>query len=318
MSRELMWAGAFVALWSSGFVGAVLAEPAGSVAGVLAWRYLVTAALLIGLVLATGRRRRIGARTIAQQATLAVLAHVVFLGGVFGASAAGVDAGTVALVCALQPMLVMIGGRVGWGDRLLLRQAVGLALGVVAVGISAGFSGNGGPAIVLPVASVIGLSAAALLERRWQPPVDVVTSLSIQVVCAALVFTVFATATGSLGIALSVGTVGALAWLVGLSGLGGYLTFLACLRRLGGSATSLLLYLTPPVTMIWAWIMFAQRPTIVGWAGLALGAVGVLLAWPDTQSRRRDDVDGPGTEGVPAPSRDRRARGSVSVGEVSG
>ncbi|GAA1480723.1 EamA family transporter [Gordonia sinesedis] len=285
--RTTVWAAAFVVCWSSGFVGAVLARPAGDVAGLLAWRYLVTAAVLV-VLLAALRPRRVGGREVLRHCVLGVLAHVVFLGGVFGAAEYGVDAGTVALVCAIQPMLVTVLGRVWWGDRVRLRQVVGLAVGLAAVAITVGGGvGGAGIALLLPVASLCGLSAAALLERRWASPTDdVLTALTVQVIVAAGVFTLVALVRGEIAIGVTPTVLGAITWLVLLSGLGGYASFLMCLRRLGSTTTSLLLYLTPPVTTLWAWMMFSDTPSPAQWLGLVVGAAAVGLAWPWRRSAR--------------------------------
>ncbi|WP_181008959.1 MULTISPECIES: DMT family transporter [unclassified Streptomyces] len=302
--KSLGWAGAFVVLWSSGFVGAVLAQPAGSVTAVLAWRYLVTALVLVAVVLVV-RRRPVSAREVVRQGVIGLLAHVVFLGGVFGASAGGVGAGTVALVCALQPMLVTVAGRVGWGDAVRRRQVVGLLTGLGAVVLSVGGTlGVGGAGLLLAVASLFGLSGAALLERRWRPETDVVTSLCVQVVVSAGVFLAFAAATGGLGVTVTPAVIGALVWLVLLSGLGGYAAFVVCLRRLGSTTTSLLLYLTPPVTTVWAWGMFEDVPGRAQALALLLGAAAVFLAWPRTPRGRAADgiaprADGPRRAAVP-------------------
>ena len=276
MDRAVLAVG-FVVLWSSGFVGATFAADAGDPAGMLAWRYVVTAAVLAAV--AFPRLRGVSSRVIAQQAAIGLCAHVIFLGGVFGAAGADVDAGTTALVCALQPMLVVAMGRLFWADRVTAGQLVGLGLGLVAVAVTVGgANGSGGAAILFPVASVMGLSGAALLERRWRPTVDVRVSLTIQVVVAAAVFTAYAVASGSLHeVTPTAQFFVALAWLVGLSGLGGYATFVMCLRRFGASLTSALLYLTPPVTSFWAWAMFGQVPNAQQLGGLALGGLAVAL-----------------------------------------
>ncbi|NJQ05353.1 DMT family transporter [Streptomyces lonarensis] len=298
--RDLGWAAGFVVLWSSGFVGAVLAQPADSPAGVLAWRYVATAAILATAVLIT-RRTAITGRELVRQSGVGLLAHVVFLGGVFGASSQGVGAGTVALVCAVQPMLVMLVGRFAWGDSLRRRQVFGAAVGLAAVALSVGGGfGSSGAGLLLPVASLLGLSGAALLERRRPPTADTLTCLCVQVVVSAAVFLAFAAATGGLALDLTPSVAGALAWLVVLSGLGGYTAFVVCLRRLGSSRTSLLLYLTPPVTTLWAWAMFSDAPGAAQWSALALAGVAVVLSWPAP------------ARGGPAES------GAADVGEVGG
>lgn len=282
---KIGWASSFVVLWSSGFVGATLAAPAGSTAGVLAWRYVITALVLLAAVRLTHPRRP-SRRDVLEQAALGVLAHVVFLGAVFSASAGGVSAATVALVCALQPMLVTVVGRLGWGDQVSRRQVVGLVTGLVAVATTVGGDASAGALLlVLPVLALVGLSTAALLERRWRPQVDVLSSLCVQVTVSAAVFAAYAALTGRLAVPPTRPVVGALVWLVVLSGLGGYASFVVCLRTLGSTTTSSLLYLTPPVTALWAWTMFGQRPTTAAWAGLTLGAAAVALAWPRSSDR---------------------------------
>ena len=195
--RSVVLAAGFVVLWSSGFVGARLTADVSTPSGMLAWRYLVTALVL--LVAVGPRLRGLSARDVAQQAVLGLLAHVVFLGGVFGAVGAGVDAGTTALVAALQPMLVATAGRIFWADRITGRQIIGLGLGLVAVGLTVGGADSrAGIAVLIPLCSVVALSGAALLERRWRPTVDVMGGLTIQVVVSAGVFTAYATAAGTL------------------------------------------------------------------------------------------------------------------------
>lgn len=273
--RSTVLALAFLVTWSSGFVGAELAAGVSSVSAMLAWRYLVTAGLL--LLALFPLRPRLTAREIRQQTVLGLLAHVCFLGGVFGAAAAGVDASTTALVCALQPALVATVGCLCWGDRGGPALVLGLVIGVLAVALTVGTGIEGGIALVLPVISLLGLSGAALLERRWQPTTGLVISLTAQVIVAAGAFSVWAVLTGSMQARVTPAFVGAIVWLVLLSGIGGYATFIACLRRIGAIGTSALLYLTPAVTALWTWAMFGEGLSGRQVAGLALGAAAVLL-----------------------------------------
>ena len=251
-------AAAFVVAWSSGFVGASLDDQAAAgVWGLLAWRYVATAAVLLVTILSTPSTRRavvtVGRRDLVQQTALALLSHVVFLGGVFLAAGHGLDAGLSALVCALQPLLVTAAGWLAFSDRVDVRQWTGLLVALAGVALSVGgISATGLASVGLVVTSLLGLSTAALLERAWQPKIPVLLSLTIQVCVAAGVFVVMALADGSLHVPVTGQLLLALIWLVLLSGLGGYATFTWCLRNLGATTTSTLLYLTAPVTMLWA------------------------------------------------------------------
>lgn len=275
---------AFVVAWSSGFVGATLADATDAgVWQVLAWRYLITAALLIGVcfLLPSARQaiRSLRVRDLLQQGVLALLAHTVFLGGVFLAARNGLDAGLSAVVCALQPLLVAAIGSRAFKDRIRPWQWAGMVLALGGVALSVGGIGTDGlGSVVLVTASLLGLSAAAVLERAWQPTVPVLVSLTIQVTIAAVVFFTAAMLIGGLSTDVSPAFVLAIGWLVLISGLGGYAAFTWCLRHVGATATSTLLYLTAPVTMLWGWMMFAQQPAALQWAGLLIVLIGVTLA----------------------------------------
>lgn len=287
-------AAAFVVAWSSGFVGASLDDQAAAgVWGLLAWRYVATAAVLLVTILSTPSTRRavvtVGRRDLVQQTALALLSHVVFLGGVFLAAGHGLDAGLSALVCALQPLLVTAAGWLAFSDRVDVRQWTGLLVALAGVALSVGgISATGLASVGLVVTSLLGLSTAALLERAWQPKIPVLLSLTIQVCVAAGVFVVMALADGSLHVPVTGQLLLALIWLVLLSGLGGYATFTWCLRNLGATTTSTLLYLTAPVTMLWAWAMFGQQPSTIQWAGLVVVLGGVACATTHTEGQRQN------------------------------
>lgn len=274
---------AFVVAWSSGFVGATFAETTNSSTwSLLAWRYVITALLLIAACLAVPAARRslrsLSFRDVAQQIALSMLAHVLFLGGVFLAADRGLDAGLSALVCALQPLVVTAAGRWYFGDHVTRAQWAGLVIALAGVALSVGgIRASGTANVALVVLSLVGLSAASLLERAWQPRVSVGVSLTLQVSCAAVIFVAVAAMTGELALHVSGQLVLAISWLVALSGLGGYITFIWCLRHVGASTTSTLLYLTAPVTMLWAWAMFGQQPSGVQWLGLTVVLMGVYL-----------------------------------------
>ncbi|MDN5725714.1 MAG: DMT family transporter, partial [Propionibacteriales bacterium] len=284
MVKNLILGTAFVLLWSSGFVGAAWAPADVPWPTLLAWRYGVTAVLLLIMVLPRRPRLRLG--DLARQALLGVLAHVVFLAGVFAATAGGTPAGTIALVCALQPLLVTLLGAIFWRDRLGVRAVTGLLLGIIGVAVTSGTTTDGWTAAWLPASSLVGLSAAALLERRWRHRApDLLSALAVQVTVAAVVFGVAALITDQLAAPINGPFIGALAWLVLLSGLGGYAAFTACLRRLGATRTSTWLYLTPALTLLWAWLMLGQAPSAGEILGMAIAAGAVLLALTDGPRR---------------------------------
>lgn len=196
------------------------------------------------------------------------------------ASDLAIDPGITSLVCALQPILVAAVGARLWGDPFNWRMAAGLVLGLVAVGLAAGsidFSSTSVAGLLLPFVALLGLSTSALLERRSDTHASIVQALAIQTATAAVIFTGVAVAKGEMGVNVNADFAWAMVWLVFLSGIGGYAAYTACLRTIGSTMTSLLLFVTPPVTSFWTWVMFQQPVTAGQIAGMVLGIAAVAL-----------------------------------------
>jgi drug/metabolite transporter (DMT)-like permease len=69
----------------------------------------------------------------------------------------------------------------------------------------------------------------------------------------------------------------AVSWLIALASLGGYVMYVFVTKTEGATVVSTLLYLTPPTTMLWVFLMFGEPVTLVGLLGLVVSAAGVLL-----------------------------------------
>ena len=271
---------ALVMFWSSGFVGAKLGTQVAAADTLLAWRYGVAALLLAGVAAARGTR--ITARALMRHGLLGLLCQCLYLGGVVGGVALGVAAGTTALIAATQPLLVAAAARPMLGEHTSPRMRLGLAIGLVGVGlVVVGDLGLGGApwwAFLLPVGGTVALTAGTLLERRWRPAESPLDALTIQTVFAAGVFVAAAGAAGRLQPPADPQFWWAVAWVVVLSSFGGYGAYLLVLRRSGALRASTLLYLTPPTTIVWAFLMFGEVPGPLAVPGVVVCALGVALA----------------------------------------
>jgi drug/metabolite transporter (DMT)-like permease len=291
---------ALVVLWSSGFIGAELGTRYAPADTLLAWRYVVAAALLAGLAVALGTR--LGPRALLRQGTLGMLCQCLYLGGVVTGVGLGVPAGTTALIASVQPLLVATAAGPLLGEHVGPRGRLGLVLGLAGVGfVVAGDLGLGDApwwAFLLPVGGMAALATGTLLARRWRPAESPLESLTVQTVFAAGVFVAAAGAGGHLQPPADPGFWWAVAWVVVLSSFGGYGAYLMVLRRSGAVRVSTLLYLTPPTTMLWAFLMFGEVPGPLAVPGVAACAAGVALALRDQRSGDRPAVV-PGGSGTP-------------------
>lgn len=271
---------ALVVLWSSGFIGAELGTREAPASTLLAWRYLVAAAILI--VICCWRREGIGRDGIRRQVVLGVLSQAAYLGLTVTGVGLGVPAGTAALIASMQPLVVIALAAIMLSERVHAAQLLGLGLGLGGVALVVSGDLSTGDAAwwvyLMPVGGMLALSLGTVLQQRWQPSESVLMSLTVQTVAAGVVFWLLAAAQGTVDEPTPVSFWLAVAWVVVLSSFGGYGAYLYVSRTQGATRASTWLYLTPPTTMLWAAVMFGDRVHAAGLAGLVLAAVGVVIA----------------------------------------
>jgi drug/metabolite transporter (DMT)-like permease len=269
----------FVLFWSCGFIGARWGTEYSSAFDLLAWRFLVAGTIAVAVLLI--RRPRISRRDLVTQVAMAVLTQCVYLGFIFTGIDHGISAGVTALIGSLQPILIATVAGPLLGEQVSLRQWFGLILGVGGVGLVVAddlTAGHGSPLLfLLPLAGLLGLVAGTCLERKRKSAVALLDALCVQCLVSGVFFVGVTAATGQLTVPHEVGFYGAVLWLVVLATGGGWGLYLVNLRLSGATRISSLLYLVPPTTMVFAFLLFDE--TIGGLAvlGMVVCAAAVLL-----------------------------------------
>ncbi|MFI0368330.1 DMT family transporter [Actinomadura sp. 1N219] len=270
---------AFVVTWSSGFIGAELGTRGAPASGLLAWRFIIAAAVLGGWL--AWRRRRIPRRDLVLHVVIGTLAQGGYLYGVFLAAEHGVVAGINNLITALQPLVAVTLAVPILGERLTRRQFAGFAAGLAGVALVVGGDVRGGApawAYLLPFAAMLSLVGATFLERRARPAAALPEALAVQALVSAVLFAGVAGADGALVPPADPVFWTAVAILVVLAMFGGYGLYWVNVRRTGVARVSALLYLTPPTTMLWGWIMFGSTLTPLSLLGVLVCAAAVTTA----------------------------------------
>jgi drug/metabolite transporter (DMT)-like permease len=124
---------------------------------------------------------------------------------------------------------------------------------------------------------MVALASGTLLERRLRLPVSLLESLTVQTITGAVFFVAVATLDHHLAPPSDPRFWWSVCWVVGLSSFGGYGSYLLVLRRSGATRVSTLLFLTPPTTALWAFLMFGSRPGLLALPGATICAVAVTL-----------------------------------------
>ncbi len=271
----------FVLLWSSGFTmgkwGLADAEPL----TFLCIRYAVVVLLLAPFAVALRPPRPRG-RGWLDLAVVGALVQGAYFGGDYLALELGCPVGTVALISALQPIL--IGLLAPWLARepTSRRQWLGLALGLggAATVILARSGAQAAPplAIFCAVAALFGMTAATLYERRFGGGQHLVVANMVQCAAGFVLLLPLAAVFETMQVHLSARFAISLGYLVVANSLVSISLLLAMLRAGSAAAVSAWFFLIPPVAGIVAWLVLGETIPPLGWAGMVLAAAGVAIA----------------------------------------
>jgi drug/metabolite transporter (DMT)-like permease len=273
--------GLFVVLWSTGFVGAKYGLPYAEPFTFLLWRFVSVTALLLLLALATRARWPASLREAAHIAVAGLLLHGMYLAGVFGAIHHGVSAGVMALIAGLQPVLTAVAAGPLLGERVRVRQWLGLVLGLVGVllvvwqRLESGTRDAAGYG--LAVLALAGITSGTLYQKRFCGAMDLRAGGAIQFAAAAGAMAVLAPLTESMAVRWTPQFVFALTWLVLVLSLGAITLLYLLIRRGEAARVASLFYLVPPTTALMAYVMFDERLSGLALAGMATSVIGVAL-----------------------------------------
>ncbi len=276
----LLLEAALVICWSAGFIGIRFASDHAPIFLILLWRSLVSGLVLLPFALVWGPRVRW--RDVLPQMLFGALAMSVYLGGFALAISFGVPTGLVALITDMLPLMVAV---LSWpilGHLLTPRQWLGSLIGLTGVLIASGWPMSMGDvplwAYGLPVIGTLSLAVATLLQKRSPTNVmPVHQSLCIQCLSAAAIFSPFAWHEGRVLPVMEPGFIGGVLWLVFVATIGAWSLYYLALRKSSPARVTAVLYLSPPVVMIWAWAMFGEPLSWPMALGMAVSLSGIIL-----------------------------------------
>ncbi|CAM5276791.1 hypothetical protein SALBM135S_02508 [Streptomyces alboniger] len=294
-------AAALVVMWSSGFIGARLGTDTADTLTVLMWRFLIVAALVVpGWWLVRRHRHHLTRRDVATQVVVGLLAQSIYLLSSVKSIELGVPAGTTSLIESLQPLVA--GALVGplLKERVTGRQWLGLVLGLIAVAMVIGdglslATDRPGWIYAVPFIGMATLTAATLLQRGRGTTVPLSDSLAIQCCTSAVLFTCLGLVSGNARPPGDGDFWLALLWMVFFATFGGYGFYWLNLKHHSVTRVNSLIYLCPPTTAFWAFLMFGDPVGAVAVGGFVISLVAVLLvhrpAGPATPQRNDNDSD---------------------------
>jgi drug/metabolite transporter (DMT)-like permease len=271
---------AFVLLWSTGFIVAKSAAPHAPPLTFLLYRFAGVIVVLLPLAWLTRAPWPSSARAWRDTAFVGLLLQATYLGGVWVAIALGMPAGVSSLLVGTQPLLTALFGATV-GERVTRMQWLGLMLGLVGITLVLSdrltLAGVGPLALAVNALALVGITAGTLYQKRHGASVDLRTGSIIQFGASFIAVLPFAIAFESMAVDFTLEFWAALAWSIFALSLAAISLLLVMIRRGRATEVASLMYLTPAVTALLAWLIFGERLGTLAWGGVVVTMAGVAL-----------------------------------------
>ena len=261
-------------------------------------RYVLVVLILLVWVSAFRHWRTISRKELGCHALIGILSHAVFTVSSLMAMEVGATAGLVAFITAMQPILTAGFTHAANQERANFRQWMGLLLGISAVLLVIGDRISIGNSVLvygLPLLSVMAITIATLLDRRLALRAELSgsgtlpLSLVMLIHCsgALLVFFCISFARESFSVQVNLEFTIALLYTALVVSIGSFGLMFLLLRKMSAVRVASLGYLTPPVTLLIAWLVLRESASYIDIVGLFLAGIAVYLVNFNTSKSRK-------------------------------
>ena len=271
----------FIILWSSAFVTTKPIIDNSDPFSALAFRFFFVALGFFTFAVFTKQKILTGSKNLLQSIFSGVLFHGVYLGGVFYSVSIGMPTGIAALIVTLQPILTNALAGKFLGEKVSIRQWIGVILGFFGAALVLGFDIGTSLPFVGVIASFIALLAITT-STLWQKKMGNTLPLSVSNMYQAIggclfhiiIITIFTDPyinfTSTFFIAMS--------HQIFLVSFGAFTILMFLIKNNSASKTVSIFFLIPPTTAVMAWLFLNEVLTNLDLIGFVVATFGVYIA----------------------------------------
>jgi drug/metabolite transporter (DMT)-like permease len=272
---------AFCLLWSSAFAVAKIGIADCPPLLLLTFRFLLAGALMLGAAAVTGVSLKLKRRDLLLFAALGIANQAAYLGlGYVGLRT--ISSGLSALVISANPVLTAVLAAAFLNERMTLRKALGLVLGVGGVAfivesrVVAGVEHLDG--IVFTLVALVSLVTGTILFKKFAPSGGLWVGNGVQSLSAGFALLPFAFSFESVGEVVPTWRLfWAMAFLVLFVSVFAYLIWFRMLQTWGATAASSYHFLMPPLGMLFGFLLLGEHVSAVDLMGIVPVALGIWL-----------------------------------------
>ncbi|MDE2080947.1 MAG: EamA family transporter [Burkholderiales bacterium] len=271
----------FVIVWGSGYLATKAGLQYAAPFTFLTLRYSFGLLCLLPVVLVTRPRWPATAREWGHVGVAGLLMHAINLSGSHYAQYLGMSAGITALILATQPLFTAVIAHRFLGQRLVPRQWLGVALGLLGVAlvvwhkidVRAVSTGS----LVAVCVALASITCGTLYQRVFCPQADLRSASFIQFALSLVVLAPLAVTVEGFVVRWHWTLLAAVAYLVIMASILAVNALHGLMRRGHATRVTSLFFLTPIVAVALEGVFFGVVPNALTLLGIGVTCAGVAL-----------------------------------------
>ena len=274
----------FVLLWSSAFITTKPIIDHSDPFAALAFRFFFVAVGFYLFILFQKQSIFVNKKNLFESLISGVFFHGFYLGGVFYSISVGMPTSIAALIVTLQPILTNIFAVPFLGEKVSLKQWIGVLLGFFGASIVLGIDiGNNIPLLGL-IATIISLLAITL-STIWQKKISNNLPLSVnnfyQAIGGCLFHVLIIIFFTKPYIEFTKTFLIAMSHQIILVSFGAFTILMFLIKKNSASKTVSVFFLIPATSAFMAWIFLNENLTYTDLVGFLITSIGVYIATRD-------------------------------------
>ena len=274
----------FILLWSSAFITTKPIIDNSDPFSALAFRFFFVAIGFYLFSLYLKQSIIINKKNLIESLFSGILFHGFYLGGVFYSISIGMPTGIAALIVTLQPILTNTLSGPILGERVTIKQWIGVLLGFVGAALVLGFDiGSNIPSfgLIATIVALISITASTIWQKKLSNNLPLSVSNFYQAVGGCLFHVLIIILFTKPYIDFTKTFIVAMSHQIFLVSFGAFTILMFLIKKNSASKTVSIFFLIPATSAMMAWIFLNESLTNLDLIGFLITSIGVYIATRD-------------------------------------
>ena len=274
----------FILLWSSAFITTKPIIDSSDPFTALAFRFFFVA---IGFYLFSIYSRQsiiVNQKNLIESVFSGVLFHGFYLGGVFYSISIGMPTGIAALIVTLQPVLTNALSGPILGEKVTIKQWVGVLLGFVGAALVLGLDvGSDIPllGVIATIVALIAITTSTIWQKKLSNNLPLSVSNTYQATGGFIFHLLIVIFFANPEIQFTKTFIIAMSHQIFLVSFGAFTILMFLIKHNSASKTVSIFFLIPPTSALMAWFFLGETFTAWDLLGFIITSIGVFIATRD-------------------------------------